>query len=834
MGKIGKLNPPIVDGTIDAQVGEHIVIPFTMNRAVALSEVSAVKMIVKTVSTGVELGQYICDKSSIYFKNNHYIATFLDAGKIMQVGQYYKIQIAYCSTDETPETGFYSAVAIFKYTSMPEVSIKGLSHGTSLNTHSYDYTGFYSNKNDPAEKVYSYEFKIYDASETVIASSGVKIHNTSTDTETDASEDLWSTPYALGENLTHTIQYSVTTINGLVATSPRYRIIDNQTVESNLSKFYDFSATSIPESACIELSINPKQVELNDKRKYINGHFILMRASSEDNFSNWTRMTQFVLASWDTTTKKFLCRDYSVSQGVSYRYALQAFNSKGIYSKRIESDLIEVDFEDMYLSDGKRQLRIRYNPKVSSFKNTLLESKIDTIGGKYPYFFRNGNVKYKEFPISGLISVMMDENGDFIGGMQIIDKSNGKIDDGVYDNPVFLTTDNFRIEREFKNEVLEWLTNGEPKLFRSPAEGSFIIRLMNTSLSPNDTLSRMIHTFSSTAYEVADCSFENLRKYGMMMDERLEVRDLEFAQIKLSSAAEGRWDNLNACMASIVGPPGTQFYYRLQNDVQDKIAVIGITGIYEFDKDLLSENHLMMVRSFTNLPHYWQDSTMTYAIYSEAKMSDFSAISDVKITDTIETWIGQNRDEIAAHVDEKGYRISIGDFYYLKVEERPIRGRVDSDIGSVADTGGGIYKFTLKDGRNFIPSPEVIVYHNGYYYDGRTKRRIGTELDYNLNFTQNNSEAIDMNGQYSTVQTNGRILLTNLKSVTYLYLGNGLYADVVYQKETRTFTVEESGYIALLKKTWQDSNLTADYEIYYAALCEALEDLQEGLVIDAL
>jgi len=81
-------------------------------------------------------------------------------------------------------------------------------------------------------------------------------------------------------------------------------------------------AVNIPESACIELSINPKKVNLNDDRKYINGQFILLRASSEDNFSSWYRMSQFVLASWDSSTKKFLCRDYSVSQGVSYRYAL--------------------------------------------------------------------------------------------------------------------------------------------------------------------------------------------------------------------------------------------------------------------------------------------------------------------------------------------------------------------------------------------------------------------------------------------------------------------------------------------------------------------------------
>jgi hypothetical protein len=71
----------------------------------------------------------------------------------------------------------------------------------------------------------------------------------------------------------------------------------------------------------------------------------------------------------------------------------------------------------MFLSDGDRQLRIQFNPKISSFKNTILETKLDTIGGKYPFFFRNGNVKYKEFPISGLISTIMDQNHDFISGI---------------------------------------------------------------------------------------------------------------------------------------------------------------------------------------------------------------------------------------------------------------------------------------------------------------------------------------------------------------------------------------------------------------------------------
>jgi len=63
----------------------------------------------------------------------------------------------------------------------------------------------------------------------------------------------------------------------------------------------------------------------------------------------------------------------------------------------------------MFLVDANRQLRVRFNPNVSSFKNDVIESKMDTIGGRYPFIFRNGTVKYKEFPISGLISYLSDE-----------------------------------------------------------------------------------------------------------------------------------------------------------------------------------------------------------------------------------------------------------------------------------------------------------------------------------------------------------------------------------------------------------------------------------------
>jgi hypothetical protein len=66
------------------------------------------------------------------------------------------------------------------------------------------------------------------------------------------------------------------------------------------------------------------------------------------------------------------------------------------------------------LYDGKRQLKIKYNPKIGAIKETMLETKTNTLGGKYPFFFRNGNVAYKEFSISGLVSYHTDEEELFI------------------------------------------------------------------------------------------------------------------------------------------------------------------------------------------------------------------------------------------------------------------------------------------------------------------------------------------------------------------------------------------------------------------------------------
>lgn len=76
-------------------------------------------------------------------------------------------------------------------------------------------------------------------------------------------------------------------------------------------------------------------------------------------------------------------------------------------------------------------------------------------------------------------------------------------------------TYNILAERKFKLAALEWLNNGQPKLFKSPGEGNYIVRLMNCSLTPVSGLGRMLHTFSATAYEIESFKISNLVSIGI-------------------------------------------------------------------------------------------------------------------------------------------------------------------------------------------------------------------------------------------------------------------------------------------------------------------------------
>lgn len=486
---MGKLYPPIIHGTIPAFTGTTLVVPFSLNKAVSRSEIYGIAIKTKTVSGVIKetLSAYAFDIL------NNYTATFKLSEDKYEVGQFYKIQIAFIDKEGT--VGHYSSIGVTKRTTAPVVSIEKMSFGI-INSHNYYYTGVYSQQDrDTTEKLYSSRFKLYDENGNIIKDTGDILHSSMNDTLPYEATESFKFEQDLEINKSFYIQFCTTSVNGIEANSPKYRVIQKRSVNPEIQT--KLVADLNEDNGFVTLTFD---TDLD----VILGTFLISRASSKNGWV-YEEFRRFNLQSIIPESWSML--DCTIEHGVSYKYSLQQYNENGIYSERIESNMVTATFSDSFIYDGERQLCIKFNPKVSSFKNDLAEQKTDTIGSKHPFIIRNGNLKYKEFSIGGLISYIMDESEQLFMTLDDLGMAHIETD---------LTHENILAERTFKLSVLDWLTDGKAKLFRSPAEGNYIVRLLNVSMTPQDALGRMLHSFTATAYEIADFTMENLEKYKLI------------------------------------------------------------------------------------------------------------------------------------------------------------------------------------------------------------------------------------------------------------------------------------------------------------------------------
>ena len=527
-----RLYPPIINGTLPAFTGTTIVVPFALNRAVSQNDIGGFLIKLKTVQGEVLLANNLDMSSSqdlnnalIYMKANFDLPN--EVQNRIQVGQYLKLQMAF--RDKMGVVGYFSTVGIIKYTAEPEVYIENAldTSNEEIPVFKQFYTGVYRQNDDINEKVYQYKFELYDNKQILVHSSGWLLHNSELDAansniinQLKESIDTYQYNIQLEPYKKYYIRYGVKTINGLERFSRKYAVEEIEGSKPNMKA--DLIAESNFEDGFVALHLEPHE----DSMIVTRGTYLLLRNDlTEGEGYNWQTL-KYLTFSPSVILSNWKFNDFTVEQGRKYQYALQQYNDNGIFSSRLTSNTVEVDFEDMFLYDGNRQLKLRFDPKVTSFKINRLETKTDTIGSKYPYFYRNGHVEYREFPIAAKLSYLADDNQFFMTYKELhledpksfyrFTTPNNK-DIAQYRQPTTSKVGyNFFAEREFKMTALEWLTNGEPKLFKSPGEGNYIVRLMNVSLTPDDKTQRLIHSFTSTAYEIAEVTYEHLLSFGFI------------------------------------------------------------------------------------------------------------------------------------------------------------------------------------------------------------------------------------------------------------------------------------------------------------------------------
>ena len=241
------------------------------------------------------------------------------------------------------------------------------------------------------------------------------------------------------------------------------------------------------------------------------GVLYIKRASSKDEFKIWEDV-YITSVSGSVDLKVY---DNTVCSNVWYRYSVQLENVKGGLSPVVKSEKIFPTFFDMVLSRGSRQLSVRYNYIISSFKPVVNRTKVDTLGGRYPKFMENANLNYKQFTVSGLISTQEDPTEKFKNYRETIGSNFNNYFIYKKQNSITEYYD-YLWEREFREDVIAWLNDGEPKLYRSQTEGNLCVMITDISLTPNKVLSRRIWDFSATIYEIAEgMSISELHDLGI-------------------------------------------------------------------------------------------------------------------------------------------------------------------------------------------------------------------------------------------------------------------------------------------------------------------------------
>lgn len=496
---------------------DALTVYYTLPQATSLTDITNIEVKVNTQDTNTNVvnnttgilsvsattGSFSINKGTL--KTGHWAA-----------GKLYKIQARLVNT--SGQNSEWSNVMITKAITLPQVKIlNGETTASDPNeisaTHSETVTmpTFYGEATftvGESEYLDTYRFDLWYEGEIVETSGNIQ-YNSSTNA---APQYRFRKQFATYDE--HSVTFSIVSNNGYEAISKPYvfEVISTTSGQiTNLAVTVD--STSI---ACVENAM--VQVRLTSTGE-LNGNYVIVRSNEDTNYQVWDDVAYLTYAGKELTDE-LVFTDYYIECGKQYKYAVQRKQTNNARSELLlpqDPSPHWVNFEYSYLCGKGTQIKLNFNGELSSFKHTQLAGKLDTLGSTYPTIAYNGHAYYAEFPLSALVSAYMDEENLFME----------KDFEVLSTNP---TAESVQIERKFRHKVETFLNDKQYKLFKTPTEAdkNIIVALTGATLSPQQSLNRMIYSFSTNAYEVAENTLSNLKDLGILKSgEWQDVSSLE-------------------------------------------------------------------------------------------------------------------------------------------------------------------------------------------------------------------------------------------------------------------------------------------------------------------
>lgn len=536
------------------------------------------------INTSIKEDPYRITDDKYYIQLN--ITQFQN--KEIKAGQYYKVQIRFTSASiqdkpiGKPDQSWYtknlayfsqwSQVVLIKGISQPRLELKSFTEGAKDQTFTLQdiyLVGSVHFDIEDNEYLKKYRILLYNDSNQLIQDSKEKYSNI----YTNPNEVYYKIKYNLKDNNKYKLVIQLQS-NNLYEWEVQYNfnmeLIQYTTLDSNIFKI---TAQADNRGGRIKVDVTstqyPSQIGMN---------LIIRRSSSKENFDYWEDMYTFLASPGKNVNE--IWYDKTVESGVWYKYSLQQRNLQGFRSNFIEYQTpIMCVFEDIFLITNDKQLKVKFNPQVNNYSHVVAQSLTQTIGSKYPFVRRNGNVNYRTFSLSGTISHFMDARQntmkasptDLYGNIKINesdtvkskrDEYNWYHDINAYNDSVY--------EKDFRQKVIEFLYNNDVKLYKSTTQGNMLVKLMNISFTPNNTLSRHIYDFTCTVQEIDQFTIENCNKYN------IQSKGSYSNQTSISLVSQGQ-----------VMVPDFNLYYQT-NDI--KRGVIAISEVPYNNRQIYNKN----------------------------------------------------------------------------------------------------------------------------------------------------------------------------------------------------------------------------------------------------
>ena len=562
-----------------------------------------------------------------------------------KIGQYYKVQLRLDSfapnvfeNEETLSSEYFtkyrqyfsewSSVCLIRPIEEVDLVLEGFDRAVEDPTYAVSFAQGYMHlvgrMISESERMQSYRFRLKNGEETV-SDSGILYPKTATNEinylfSADKTEP--GGKYKLYVDVVTKNQYEF---------SKEFWIQIAKYGDSSIYPFFpSFDFKENIEDGYVDIRITAKRDGRTDSSLYAPGKMYIKRASSIDNFNTWELLSCTEHGS--SGEIDITIRDNTIASMVQYQYSAQFwFTETSVWSSITTSDIIYPTFYDIILSRNNTQLAIRYNGQLTNIKPISQRVKFDTLGSKYPKFAENAYMNYRQYSLSGLICAEGDFNRAFISELEEPYQSNMEKYEEIFGNTYLLRNDtaaddnqidknkivgnslhdaypheNWYWERAFRDEVINWLNDGEPKLFRSMPEGNMMVMVTDISLTPNQNIGRLLYNFTATLYEVGDgYSLTELNKAGVI--DIINVEDAYASQAP-STDVNDNYYGVKVDSVTTIFQLDLKQGESLRTAFYDAVSskYVGLLSNYLLDIKSLTFNNIKI--QFTSSPQWLTDS----------------------------------------------------------------------------------------------------------------------------------------------------------------------------------------------------------------------------------